>query len=130
MNKLKEFDKNCKRQRSELISNNYKEIVGEIHDYFQLKIINSFEDLIVLEIVKFDYMTNLHSDGDKLLWIDFVDSDSNLHHLKVVINLLSEDYIEFNNSKKLLSTTSLTQETLDKFSKMCLGVFRRGYDKI
>ena len=127
---LQKYDYECSIERTKLISKYYTDIVGDIHDFFQENIITLFYDVKVKEILRFDYMTNLFIDGDKFLWIDFIDTDSKLHHLKVVINLLSDDYIEFNDSKKVLTTTSLTKETLEKLSKMCLGVFRRGYDKI
>ncbi len=63
MSLLEKFDKKYKLERARLIAENYNEVVGKIHKSFQNNFINqllSFE-LQVVEIVKFDYMTNLHS---------------------------------------------------------------------
>jgi len=34
---LKQIDKECKQKRAETIANHYKEIVGNIHTYFQVE---------------------------------------------------------------------------------------------
>jgi len=124
MNLLEQFDLRCKAQRAELIASNYQEIVGNIHNYFDEQIIKNMK---VVEIVKFDYMTNVHETGDQYMWVDFFDDKKQMNKLEVIIN--SEEIFILNDKQYSFVSMELDIEAIKVFSKMCLKVFRRGYDK-
>ena len=126
---LEQLDNEYKEKRAQLISQNYNTIVGEIQNFFQINIIHKIDTKIVVqEIIKFDYMTNLKSDGDKHLWIHFTDDNHHLHTLHIINDTL-EDRCIFNTTNYLLKDLQLPKEIIDQFSKLCLSEFRRGYDK-
>jgi len=124
MNLLEQFDLRCKAQRAELIASNYQEIVGNIHNYFDEQIIKNMK---VVEIVKFDYMTNVHETGDQYMWVNFFDDKKQMNKLEVIIN--SEEIFILNDKQYSFVSMELDIEAIKVFSKMCLKVFRRGYDK-
>lgn len=126
---LRDLDQEYKLKRAQLIAKNYDMIVGEIHKLLQTQIINLISVLNAQEITKFDYMTNLELEGDRHLWIDFLDDANTYNCLKIIIGLKSADICILNDNKYHLSEISLEVETIEAFSKLCLNVFRRGYDK-
>lgn len=125
---LKELDAEYRQKRAEVIAKNYEEIVSEIHDFFQLQVIILLSPIKVKEITKFDYMTNLDSEGDKHLWIDFIDDDGVVNHFKTFINTNS-GACELNQEKYLFDEIGLGVDIIETFSILCLSEFRRGYDK-
>lgn len=125
---LRELDEEYKQKRAAVIANNYNDIVGEVHEFFQMNVINQFIKIDVIEITKFDYMTNLYTEGDKHLLVNFLCENNLLNKFKVVINSDS-NYCQFNTEKYALNEINFSVKSIEIFSRLCLGVFRRGYDK-
>ncbi len=123
------LDQEYKERRAALISEHYKEIVGEIDDYFQKNLLAKISDIQLKEIIKFDYMTNIKEDGDKHLWIHFIDSKSKLYRFKVVVCSTKGSYCILEDEKFDFNTINFTLEDFEEFSDLCLSEFRRGYDK-
>ena len=126
---LRDLDEEYREKRAELIADNNNDIVRDIHEYFQHKIINLFLKLDVKEIVKFDYMTNLEIDGDKHIWVNFIGKNNSLNYFKIIINHKTKNYCILNEKKYLLEDINITIEIIEDFSELCLSEFRRGYDK-
>lgn len=126
---LRNLDEEYKLKRSGLIAKNYDTIVGEIHEFFQSQIVHLVSDLNAQEITRFDYMTNLESEGDRHLSIDFLDDTNTRNCFKIIIGRKSDDICILNDSIYHLSQISLDTETIEAFSRLCLNVFRRGYNK-
>ena len=74
-------------------------------------------------------MTNLDRDGDKHIRIDYIDKSDILNYFKVILNPNSESYYILNEKKYPFNELNITREVVEKFSRLCLGEFRRGYDK-
>jgi hypothetical protein len=127
LTKLQLFDKNCADSRRDLIRDNYSEIIHDIHNFFQKEIVNAFSKTTVKEIVKFDYMTNLFTDGDKFLWIKFIDEEEKRIDFEFIQASKDAVLYFFDEKRYLPSEVSLELKTVEKFSYMCLGIFRRGY---
>jgi len=126
---LEALDREYKEKRAELIAANYDSIVGEIHHLFQTEFLNKVSDCSVQEIIKFDYMTNIKEDGDKHLWVHFIDKESNFHRFKIVVCSKRGSYIIFEDQKYSFDAIGISLEEFEKFSNLTLDVFRRGYDK-
>lgn len=126
---LQKLDQEYKAKRAQLIARNYKMIVAEIHNYFQINIINLLTDIDVQEIIGFDYMTNVDSDGDRHIWVDFRDTKSELNHFKITLETDIDSSCVLNTKVFLLKDINLSVESVEIFSKLCLSEFRRGYDK-
>jgi len=123
---LEAYDEAYRIGRAKLIEKHYDVLVGHIHQHFQEHIIQAISpELIVKEITKFDYMTNLKANGDRHLWINFLDTHDVLHYFEAV-KYVDDKEVCFLDKEVIKSTLQPSIQTL---AKMCLGVFRRGYDK-
>jgi len=123
------LDSEYKQKRAALIAANYEAIVGEIHHFFQEKILHKVATTLVKEIVKFDYMTNLKRDGDKHLWIGFIGEDEMFYRFKIVSCRDKGMYIIFQDKQYFFDTIDFSPDIFEEFSNLCLSQFRRGYEK-
>ena len=126
---LEALDRECKERRAALISKHYEEIVGDIHHFFTKEFLSRVSTIEMKEIIKFDYMTNLKVDGDKHLWINFIDINEEFHRFKIVVCKERGEYIIYKEKKYTFEILGLCMSLFETFSDLCLDVFRRGYDK-
>jgi len=136
---LEEFDNKYKKDRSGLISEHYNKIISkELHEQMNSELLNKVSLTNVKEIIKFDFKTNVNITGDRIITIRYIDVDSQIQNLFMVLNTEDwnsirndqENYIEITDKRLLISDNTFELIKLrDMFFKF-LDIFHRGYTRI
>lgn len=130
---LKKFDKQIKKRRFQLISNNYSDIVAKsIHYEFDRVIVIPLKLQKVKEIVYFSYKSNVYEIGDQFIDIHYMDKHNNFQQLSFSLyekNKSRESILVVNNITYKMKNLEIDLVEFETLLSLMLCIFHRNYQK-